>query len=120
GGAVTLTLTSTNNGICNPANDNFELTFGTAAFVFAGTNIDVCTTIDLVPLNGVVSSETNTGVWSTAGDGTFFPNMVALNAFYEPGPGDLANGEVELTLTSTNSALCSENSSTVTIDFQPL
>ncbi len=68
----------------------------------------------------MVSSETNTGVWSTAGDGEFFPNIVALDAFYEPGPNDLANGEVDLTLTSTNSALCSENSSTLTIEFQPL
>ncbi|NEN24133.1 T9SS type B sorting domain-containing protein [Cryomorpha ignava] len=119
-GSLTLTLTSTNNGICNPASDNFELTFGTAAYVFAGSNINECVTIDLVELHGIVSSETNTGVWSTAGDGTFFPNIVALDAFYEPGPNDLSNGDVEITLTSTNSALCSETNSTLTVNFQSL
>ncbi len=119
-GNITLTLTSTNNGICNSASDNFELTFGTAAYVFAGSTINVCQTIDLVQLSGVVSSETNTGVWSSGGDGVFFPNTSALNAFYEPGASDLANGSILLTLTSTNSALCSESSSTVLIDFQSL
>ena len=118
--AVTLTLTSTNNGICNPASDSFELTFGTQAYVFAGGDINVCETIDLVELNGLVSSETNSGVWSTAGDGIFFPNIVALDAQYEPGTNDLTNGSVELTLTSTNSALCSENSSSLTINLQKL
>ncbi len=120
GGNITLTLTSTNNGICNPATDDFELTFGTSAYVFAGNTINVCQTIDLVQLNGVVSSETNTGVWSSAGDGVFFPNTTALNAFYEPGTSDIASGSVQLKLTSTNSALCSENSSTVLVDFQSL
>ncbi len=115
GGLVNITLTSTNNGICPQAEDSFELTFGTSAFVFAGDDIDVCESTSSVDLSGVVSGETNTGVWSTSGDGTFTPNNTALNATYQPGPNDYANGEVDLTLTSTGSVLCNEGTSTLTL-----
>jgi gliding motility-associated-like protein len=119
-GSVTLTLTSTNNGICEEASDSFELTFGDAAFVFAGDDIEVCETTSSVQLDGVVSGETNTGIWTTSGDGTFIPDATTLDAVYEPGTGDYAAASVEITLTSTNSVLCSEGSSSLTISFQPL
>lgn len=119
-GSVTLTLTSTNNGICDEASDSFELTFGNTAFVFAGEDAEYCETEELIPLNGQVSGETVTGVWSTPGDGSFLPTAASLTASYLPGPGDLAAGSVTLTLESTGSELCSEGSSTVTINFQPL
>ncbi len=119
-GNVTLTLTSTNNGICNEVSDSFELTFGNAAFVFAGNDINVCETNDLIEINGIVSGETSEGTWTTTGDGTFFPDANTLSAFYEPGTNDIANGSADLTLTSTGNTLCSEGSSTLTINLQPV
>lgn len=116
-GSVTITLTSTNNGICPEESDSFELTFGTSAFVFAGDDIETCETIASIDLNGVISGETNTGVWTSSGDGIFVPDNTSLNASYEPGPDDVTNGSVDLTLTSTGSVLCDEGSSTLTIDF---
>ncbi|MCZ4408792.1 PKD domain-containing protein, partial [Cryomorphaceae bacterium 1068] len=120
GGSVTLTLTSTNNGICSETSDSFELSFGDGAFVYAGEDTEVCETQDLVNLNGVVNGDSNTGIWSTTGTGEFFPTNTALNAFYEPSQTDLDVGSVEITLTSTNSVLCNEGSATITVTFQSL
>jgi len=120
GGSVTLTLTSTNNGICSEVSDSFELTFGDGAFVYAGEDTEVCETQELVNLNGVVNGDSNTGIWSTTGTGSFFPNNTALNAFYEPSQADLDAGSVEITLTSTNSVLCNESDATITVTFQSL
>jgi gliding motility-associated-like protein len=120
GGAVTLTLTSTNNGICSEVSDSFELTFGDGAFVYAGEDTEVCETQELVNLNGVVNGDSNTGIWSTTGTGSFFPTNTALNAFYEPSQADLDDGSIEITLTSTNSVLCSEGSATINVTFQSL
>ncbi len=119
-GVVTISLTSTDNGICNSVTDEFELTFGDAAFVFAGNDKNVCETQELIQLQGEVSGETTTGMWSTEGDGVFFPSPNTLNPQYEPGAGDIAAGSVELTLMSTNNTLCTEGQATMTINFQPL
>ncbi|MFT4770063.1 MAG: gliding motility-associated-like protein [Cryomorphaceae bacterium] len=118
--AVTLTLTSTNNGICSEASDSFELTFGDGAFVYAGEDKEVCETQDLVNLNGVVNGDSNTGIWTTTGTGGFFPTNTSLNAFYEPSQADLDAGSVEITLTSTNSVLCNEGTANIIVTFQPL
>jgi gliding motility-associated-like protein len=120
GEAVTLTLTSTNNGICSEAIDSFELTFGDGAFVYAGEDTEVCETQDLVNINGVVNGDSNTGIWSTTGTGGFFPTNTSLNAFYEPSQADLDAGSVEITLTSTNSVLCNEGAATIIVTFQSL
>ena len=120
GEAVTLTLTSINNGICSEASDSFELTFGDGAFVYAGEDTEVCETQDLVNLNGVVNGDSNTGIWTTTGTGGFFPTNTSLNAFYEPSQADLDAGSVEITLTSTNSVLCNEGAANIIVTFQPL
>jgi gliding motility-associated-like protein len=119
-GSVTLTLTSTNNGICDEVSDSFELSFGDGAFVFAGEDTEVCETVELVPVNGVVNGDSNTGEWSTSGTGAFQPSNTSLNAFYNPSQADIEAGSIELTLTSTNSVLCNESSATITLTFQPL
>jgi len=119
-GSITLTLTSTNNGICAEQNDSFVLSFGTGAYVFPGDDTEVCQTTTSIPLNGVVNGDANTGIWSTAGTGTFSPSETALNATYQPSQADIDNGSVEITLTSTNNVLCSESSASMTITFQPL
>jgi gliding motility-associated-like protein len=119
-GSVILTLTSTNNGICPAVSDDFELTFGNGTFVYAGENITVCETQELVLLGGQISGETSTGTWTTSGTGTFFPSANSLNPSYEASAADIAGGSVVLTLTSTNSILCDEGSSDVVITFQSL
>jgi gliding motility-associated-like protein len=118
-GSVVLSLTSTNNGICEEVSDSFVLTFGTTAFVFAGVPITFCETQELIQLNGQISGETTSGIWTTTGGGVFFPTATSLNASYEPGDIDIANGSIELTLTSTGSNLCAEGSAILDITLQP-
>ncbi|MCA1763163.1 MAG: gliding motility-associated C-terminal domain-containing protein [Flavobacteriales bacterium] len=119
-GSVEITLTSTDNGACPQVSESFELTFGNSAFVFAGDNSTVCEDTPQIELNGIISGETTTGIWTTSGDGSFSPGANTLNANYLPSANDIANGSVELTLTSTNSVLCNEGNDTRTITFQPL
>jgi gliding motility-associated-like protein len=119
-GSITMTLTSTNNGICSAANDSFLLTFGNTAFVDAGSDFTICQSEDLIQLNGFVSGETTTGMWSTSGTGTFFPSATDLNAFYAPSPADLVTGTTQITLVSTNSLLCNEGTDQITLTLQPL
>lgn len=96
------------------------LTFGNTAYVNAGSDIFTCETADLITLTGLVSGETTTGIWSSSGDGIFFPSANVLNTFYEPGVNDIANGSTTLTLTSTGSSLCEEGSSSIVVNYQSL
>ena len=78
----------------------------------AGNNGTICA-FDTVTLNGSVN--TTGGVWSTGGDGTFFPNTSTLSAEYHPGSNDIANGTVNLTLTTTGNGACSADADVMTL-----
>ncbi|MDQ3101240.1 MAG: hypothetical protein M3R08_07625, partial [Bacteroidota bacterium] len=104
-GGVILTLTSSVEGTCLAENDQLALSFSGAPVVNAGADASVCINNPEVALVGSVSVGATTGTWTTAGDGTFqYAN--ALNTSYDPGPTDLINGSVLLTLTSSNSNNC--------------
>jgi len=85
--------------------------------VSAGNDTSVCVSTPAIQLNGSVSGGTNTGIWSTAGTGTFVPSDNVLNAKYKPSPADTAAGSVTLTLTSTSKDNCNVGSATTTITF---
>jgi gliding motility-associated-like protein len=116
-GSVTLTLTSANNGNCLPVSSSMTVTFTPAPTVNAGNSQNACINNPNTQLNGF--SSTGSGTWSTSGDGTFSPNNTTLNATYIPGPNDLANGSVTLTLTSANNGGCNPVSSSLVITFIP-
>lgn len=80
----------------------------------AGPDQSVCAGADVL-LNGVLAG-TSTGYWTTSGDGTFAPDSSALNATYSPGPNDITNGSVSLTLTSVGALPC-DGSDNMTISF---
>lgn len=100
-GTVTLSL-STNDpaGNCPAASDNLVLSVGSLPLVNAGTDFGICASATAA-LSGSVSGSVSTGTWSTAGDGNFINNTL-LNAVYSPGPNDILNGTVVLTLTSAD------------------
>ncbi len=116
-GTVTLTLTSTGNGICNAVSDQVMLVFSQPPTVEAGANITVCRNAPAAVLNGSVTIATG-GAWS-GGGGTFAPNNTALNATYTPSAAELALGTVTLTLTSTGNGNCNPVSDQVTITINP-
>jgi len=116
-GSVTLTLTTTGNGLCNPAADQVQLTFTDAPSANAGPNVTVCANNAAVALGGSVVTATG-GVWS-GGTGTFSPNANTLNATYTPGSADIAAGQVMLTLTTTGNGNCAPATSTRIITYTP-
>ncbi|MBL7985443.1 MAG: hypothetical protein JNM91_10615, partial [Flavobacteriales bacterium] len=117
-GSVVLTLLSTNTGTCPPVQDQLVLTFGNTSFAYAGEDQAVCANAPLVQLNGNVSGAQG-GQWSSSGSG-FFSNTTATNSTYTLSAADIANGTVQLTLTTIGSGLCAATSDVVTITVNAL
>ncbi len=116
-GQIKLYLTSTGNGSCTQVIDSVLIIIDPAPVVNAGTNITVCANNSNAVLNGSVSLASG-GVWS-GGLGLFTPNNSMLNATYTPTAGDIANGSVTLTLTSTGNGTCNAVDDVVTIFYSP-
>ena len=114
-GSVTLTLTSTGNGLCNQESDNITISITDAPIVNAGVDQVLCANNSDVPLNGSITGATG-GVW-TGGLGVFTPNNTSLNAVYTPSVVELASGSITLTLTSTGNGSCNSVADDVQVTF---
>lgn len=104
-GLVALVMTSTNNGVCPPAADTLLVFITPQPTVNAGSDLTICSNT-FAALDGMITGPTNTGTWTTSGNGTFTPSSSALNASYTPGSADVATGTVNLILTSINNGNC--------------
>jgi gliding motility-associated-like protein len=117
GGSVTLTLTTTGNGTCNPATDQMTIFFTPAPTVNAGPNQTVCSNNSVVTLAG--SFTTSTGAVWTGGAGIFTPNNTTMNATYAPTAAERAAGTVTLTLTTTGNGGCNAVNDQMVITITP-
>jgi len=115
-GQVKLVLTST-GGSCFPETDTVLIVISKAPFVNSGSNQLICDN-QLATLTGNVSGLTNTGIWTTLGTGAFSPSDSLLTTFYQPSALDIANGSVQIFLTSTDNKGCLPVKDTVTISFK--
>lgn len=104
-GRVTLTLTTTGVGLCNPASDRMVITITPAPTANAGPDVTVCADTANIQLDGAVTIATG-GQWSSPTGGTFNPDQNTLNAVYIPTAADISNGSVTLTLTTTGNGTC--------------
>jgi gliding motility-associated-like protein len=116
-GSVTLTLTSTGNAFCNAVSDDVMITFAPAPVVNAGTDQTVCGNNAQVNLVGFVNFASG-GQWS-GGLGNFSPSNNALNASYTPTETEVANGFVDLILTSVGNGTCVAVTDIVRINYTP-
>jgi gliding motility-associated-like protein len=114
-GSLTLTLTTTGNGICNPVSDNITITFTLSPVVNAGSDQTVCGNNPAATLSGSVTVASG-GVW-TGGGGSFVPSASSLNPVYTASAGEIASGSVTLTLTSTGNSNCTAVSDQMTLFF---
>lgn len=119
-GSVSIYITSTGNGLCNPAVDSMLITITDAPFVDAGPSQSICTGIPDAQLNGSVGGGASSGVWTTTGTGTFAPDDSTLNAVYTFSPADTVAGTVMMYLTSTNNGLCNAVMDSMMITITPL
>ena len=117
-GSVTLTLTTTGNGLCNAYSDQITITITPAPIANAGPDQTLCADITAIPLSGEITTATG-GVWSTSGTGTFAPNANTLNASYIPTTADTIAGSVILTLTTAGNGTCNTYADQMTISFTP-
>jgi gliding motility-associated-like protein len=115
-GFVWLYLESTSNGNCFPVIDSIYVSIQDAPKVDAGPNQLKCANSTMIQLNAVVPGNVFGGVWS-GGAGIFTPSNSALNATYQPTSTEVSNGNVVLTLTSTNNGTCTAVSDAIQINF---
>jgi len=94
---------------CNPcqdlATDCLTVFFSPEPTVALGGDVTICEdqTVSLIP-----SIENSCGVsWTTSGDGYFDNNLIS-ETLYTPGPGDVEAGFVELCLTASPCAPCTQ------------
>ena len=118
-GAVTLTLTAMGNAPCVvPSVDAVLVTINQIPTVFAGNDLTICEGPHNV--TGAVAANYNTLMWTSNGDGVFI-NPSSLTPIYTPGPGDLINGLVTLTLSATSLPPCTDIvSDNVILTIRPL
>ena len=118
-GRVYLIFTTDNPGgnSCDAASDTMLLTINPAPIVDAGDPQTICGR-DTIYLNGALSGAADSATWS-GGAGTF-SNTKDLNAYYIPTAAEVADGSVELTLTSNDpDGPCGPVSDMVTITINP-
>ncbi len=115
GGGVEIYLTTTGNGGCAAETDTMEFSI-TPSPVVSALDQTVCSSADSTNLFGYISGGTTTGQWTTLGSGTFNDDT-NLNTYYTFSPADIAAGNVQIALTSTNNGNCNAESDTMTITF---
>lgn len=114
-GFVDLFLT-TNSGICPAIEDSFRVFFIEPPIADAGIDLDFCSN-QVVQLNGAISGANTSGTWSTMGTGTFSPSNNFLITNYIPSASDVANGSVNLILTTSSAFGCIPDNDDITINF---
>ena len=117
---VTLTLSSTGNGICSAVTADLDFTIHPAPVVDPGPADTLCANNANWALNGTISGGLTSGVWSTSGTGTFVANDTILNPTYIPSDFDTSLGQVTIVLTSPSFIDCNPVSSTTTLTFTPI
>ncbi len=129
GGNVAITATDDNavNLPCPDCIGTAMVTGNPSAITEAGNPIGICQTktVTLADLGASFmynGTDAVTGVWSTSGDGAFDNTAFGTGTIYTPGPNDIANGSVTLTLSSDTEATgpCPDVSDDVIIMIQPV
>lgn len=115
-GIVTITLTSTGNGLCNPVFDQMDINITPAPTANAGPNQTICADLNSVSLTGSVSTATG-GQWSSTGTGFFSPNNTSLTTTYVHG---VATDTMSLILTTTGNGDCKAVTDTMQLIVRPI
>ena len=106
------------NGSCESIQVEVTLFVTSAPTADAGGPYSACGS-QPININGSVGGAASSGTWTTAGDGSF-GNPSSLNTTYTPGPSDIANGSVQITLTSDDAGgSCIAAMSQATVNIGP-
>lgn len=106
-GSVVLTLTASANTPCTvDAVDQMVITIREITEVYAGQDATICEGSTYTPSDATAYNYENL-LWTTSGTGSF-TNANTINPTYTPSPADIALGWVNLTLTATSEAPCTQ------------
>lgn len=111
-GSVTLTLTSTGNGLCNSVSDQLTISITPAPTVDAGGDQTICADLTAHSLNGSITTATGAYWQSLDANGVFITDSTQLNAQYFH---NISTGTVQLILTTTGNGLCKAVTDTTTL-----
>lgn len=115
GGWYYVTVTDQSDAPCNTSVDSvFVEVFTLPIIANAGPDNFICAG-DTIALTGSVQVALG-GIWS-GGSGTFIPSDTSLITSYIPSPLEIANGNVELYLTTTGNRSCPPDIDTVSISI---
>ncbi|WP_420321312.1 T9SS type B sorting domain-containing protein [Flagellimonas sp.] len=106
---------------CQSAAAQIAVTVTPEPTVNAGSDEDVCSTASFdLGLSSTVPTANNfsTISWSTSGDG-FFNNIFQFDPTYTPGPNDISNGSITLTLTANGNGSCNVIQDSMILTLQP-
>ena len=116
--SVVLYLTSAGSFFsCPNDEDTVVIYFTEAPVVIAGADMVVCSSQDILNLNGSITSVSGTGEWSTSGTGAFAPNAINPVTDYLVSSGDTTAGSIYLTLESTNNGNCLMEEDSILVTF---
>ncbi|NCI52078.1 gliding motility-associated C-terminal domain-containing protein [Sediminibacterium roseum] len=111
----TYRITVSVNG-CTSDTGKTRVTVIQPAVATAGNDQVVCGNNASVRLDGKISGEdTQTGIWTTEGSGTFLPKNTSLRATYLPSKNDTAKGSVVLKLSTTQNKTCAVSTSALSV-----
>ncbi len=113
-GTVTLTMTTTGNGVCSAVTDDVVITITPLPTASAGSDQTICSNAD-ASLSG--SSTNSVSIQWSGGTGTYAPDNMTATADYTPSAGEITAGSVTLTITAT-SATCGMASDDVVITIE--
>ncbi|MBE0639426.1 MAG: hypothetical protein IH598_12995, partial [Bacteroidales bacterium] len=102
-GEVILSITAFSGNGCNNATSALSVAIEKSPTIDAADDFTICET-DFGNLTATGENYSSV-LWTTDGDG-FFSNALVLNPVYYPGEEDIANGEVNITITAFAMNLC--------------
>ncbi|GAB1417653.1 hypothetical protein MASR2M12_04180 [Bacteroidales bacterium] len=117
-GFVELTLTASPLGGCNPVSHSHILSFFPTVQVNTGNDAALCANTNFLTETATASNYVSL-LWSTSGDGSF-DNPASLSTVYIPGSGDIANGNVILTLSVESEGGCASASDEIQLTIHPV
>ena len=111
-GTVNLTMTVSNGG-CVDATDVIVVSIDPSSVANAGVDVPYCSSSTFT---AVATATNGTILWTTSGDGTF-DDATLEDVTYSPSLNDISNGSVVLTMSVTNTGVCSNVSDNLTLSL---
>ncbi len=112
-GVAYIKFETTQNGNCIPADDTLKITFVNLTAIATSTVLSSCVG---VPFQITGTSSTNSGLWTSSGDGTF-ANASQPTTTYTPGIQDATLGYVYLYYNTANNGPCQSVKDSVKVNI---